>query len=55
MLHFYLLLFYYLQLELRKIPLPALAAILVFTGYKLASPENIKKVFSIGSEQLIIF
>ncbi|WP_343329672.1 SulP family inorganic anion transporter [Polaribacter staleyi] len=41
--------------ELRKIPLPALAAILVFTGYKLASPDNIKKVFSIGSEQLIIF
>jgi MFS superfamily sulfate permease-like transporter len=41
--------------ELRKIPLPALAAILVYTGYKLASPENIKKVFSIGSEQLIIF
>jgi carbonic anhydrase len=41
--------------ELRKIPLSALAAILVFTGYKLASPENIKKVFNIGSEQLIIF
>ena len=41
--------------ELRKIPLPALAAILVFTGYKLASPNNIKKVLSIGSEQLIIF
>ncbi|QNM86692.1 SulP family inorganic anion transporter [Polaribacter pectinis] len=41
--------------ELRKIPLPALAAILVYTGYKLASPENIKKVFKIGSEQLIIF
>jgi carbonic anhydrase len=41
--------------ELRKIPLPALAAILVFTGYKLASPDNIKKIFSIGSEQLIIF
>ncbi|MDX6746262.1 SulP family inorganic anion transporter [Polaribacter sp. PL03] len=41
--------------ELRKIPLAALAAILVFTGYKLASPDNIKKVFSIGSEQLIIF
>jgi MFS superfamily sulfate permease-like transporter len=41
--------------ELRKIPLPALAAILVFTGFKLASPDNIKKVFSIGSEQLIIF
>ncbi len=41
--------------QLRKIPLPALAAILVFTGYKLASPENIKKVFKIGKEQLIIF
>jgi carbonic anhydrase len=41
--------------ELRKIPLPALAAILVFTGYKLASPENLQKVFRIGSEQLIIF
>ena len=41
--------------ELRKIPLSALAAILVFTGYKLAAPENIKKVFNIGSEQLIIF
>ncbi|MFK8059976.1 MAG: SulP family inorganic anion transporter [Polaribacter sp.] len=41
--------------ELRKIPLSALAAILVFTGYKLASPENIKKVLNIGSEQLIIF
>ena len=41
--------------ELRKIPLAALAAILVYTGYKLASPENIKKVFTIGKEQLIIF
>ena len=41
--------------ELRKIPLSALAAILVFTGYKLAAPENLKKVFNIGSEQLLIF
>jgi MFS superfamily sulfate permease-like transporter len=41
--------------ELRKIPLPALAAILVYTGYKLASPENLKKVLNIGKEQLIIF
>lgn len=41
--------------QLRKIPLPALAAILVYTGYKLAAPENIKKVFKIGKEQLIIF
>ncbi|KAB1159275.1 SulP family inorganic anion transporter [Tenacibaculum aiptasiae] len=42
-------------IELRKIPLPALAAILVYTGYKLASPENIQKVFKIGKEQLVIF
>lgn len=41
--------------ELRKIPLSALAAILVYTGYKLASPENISKVFKIGKEQLVIF
>ena len=41
--------------ELRKIPLAALAAILVYTGYKLASPENIAKVFKIGKEQLLIF
>ena len=41
--------------ELKKIPLSALAAILVYTGYKLASLENLKKVFRVGSEQLIIF
>ena len=41
--------------ELRHIPLSALAAILVYTGYKLASPENIRKTFKVGSEQLIIF
>lgn len=48
----FLLLF---QEQLRKIPLPALAAILVYTGYKLAAPVNISKVFRIGKEQLIIF
>ncbi|AXO80697.1 SulP family inorganic anion transporter [Olleya aquimaris] len=41
--------------QLTRIPLPALMAILVFTGYKLASPENIRKIFRIGKEQLIIF
>ncbi|MCF1420858.1 SulP family inorganic anion transporter [Mangrovimonas futianensis] len=41
--------------EMARIPLPALMAILVFTGYKLASPDTIKKVFSIGKEQFIIF
>jgi len=41
--------------QLARIPLPALMAILVFTGYKLASPDIVKKIFSIGKEQLIIF
>ena len=41
--------------QLTRIPLPALMAILVYTGYKLASPELIKKIFSVGKEQLIIF
>ena len=43
------------QEQLRKIPLSALAAILVFTGYRLANPENIVKVFQIGKGQLVIF
>ena len=41
--------------QLTRIPLPALMAILVFTGYKLASPDIVKKIFSVGKEQLIIF
>jgi carbonic anhydrase len=48
----FLLLF---QEQLRKIPLPALAAILVYTGYKLADPKNISKIVRIGKEQLFIF
>jgi MFS superfamily sulfate permease-like transporter len=48
----FLLLF---QEQIRKIPLPALAAILVFTGYKLAAPKNIAKIFNIGKDELIIF
>lgn len=41
--------------QLTRIPLPALMAILVYTGYKLASPTIIRKIFFIGKEQLIIF
>lgn len=41
--------------QLTRIPLPALMAILVYTGYKLASPNVITKMFSIGKEQLAIF
>lgn len=43
------------QEQLRKIPLAALAAILVYTGYKLAAPNTFKKVAKIGREQLLIF
>ncbi|WP_292891981.1 SulP family inorganic anion transporter [Nonlabens sp.] len=41
--------------QLTRIPLPALMAILVYTGYKLASPRNIAKIFRVGKEQLLIF
>ena len=41
--------------QLTRIPLPALMAILVYTGYKLAAPETVIKIFSVGREQLIIF
>jgi len=43
------------QDQIRKIPLAALAAILVYTGYKLATPKTFKKVAKIGKEQIIIF
>jgi len=53
---FFLVIFILLfSTQLTRIPLPALMAILVYTGYKLASPRNIAKIFKIGKEQLIIF
>ncbi len=53
---FFLVLFIaFFSTQLTRIPLPALMAILVYTGYKLASPKVITKMFSIGKEQLIIF
>jgi len=41
--------------ELTRIPLPALMAILVFTGWKLAHPSKIIDTFKIGKEQGFIF
>ena len=41
--------------QLSRIPMPALMAILVYTGYKLASPTLVRKIFSVGKEQLLIF
>ena len=43
------------QDQLRRIPLAALAAILVYTGYKLATPKTFQKIAKIGKEQIVIF
>ncbi len=40
---------------INRIPLAALAALLLVTGYKLAAPKVFKQVHSIGVEQTIIF
>lgn len=40
---------------IHRIPLAALAAMLVYTGFRLASPKEFINVFLIGREQLIIF
>ncbi|MDH3711341.1 MAG: SulP family inorganic anion transporter [Cyclobacteriaceae bacterium] len=40
---------------IQKIPLAALAAILVFTGYKLASPRVFRETYEQGYEQLLFF
>ncbi len=38
---------------IQKIPMAALAAILVYIGFRLASPATFKKIYSMGLEQLI--
>lgn len=40
---------------IHNIPLASLAALLVYTGYRLASPQTFRQVLKIGSEQLFLF
>ncbi|MDD5267625.1 MAG: solute carrier family 23 protein [Methylococcales bacterium] len=40
---------------IQSIPLASLAALLVYTGYRLASPETFARVKEVGKEQLFIF
>ncbi|MCA9188027.1 MAG: SulP family inorganic anion transporter [Planctomycetales bacterium] len=40
---------------IHRIPTAALAAMLVYTGFRLASPKEFMNVYKIGIEQLVIF
>ncbi|MEQ8667792.1 MAG: SulP family inorganic anion transporter [Pirellulales bacterium] len=44
-----------IPMYLHRIPLAALAAMLVYTGYRLAHPTEFVNVYRIGREQLVIF
>ncbi len=52
---FLLLLIVVLSPIMKQVPLCAFAVLLVYTGFKLASPTVFKQVYRQGSEQLIFF
>jgi MFS superfamily sulfate permease-like transporter len=40
---------------IHRIPLASLAAILTYTGFRLASPSEFRKTYEVGKEQFVIF
>ncbi len=52
---FLLVFILFLSGMIHQIPLSALAAMLMVTGYRLASPKEFMKTYKIGKEQLLIF
>ena len=52
---FLLIFILFLGQMIHQIPLAALAAMLMVTGYRLASPKEFTKTFKTGKEQLFIF
>ncbi|SDK41418.1 Sulfate permease, MFS superfamily [Catalinimonas alkaloidigena] len=52
---FLLLFVAFLPRLIHQIPLAALAALLIYTGYRLASPRAFAKAYQVGPEQLAIY
>ena len=52
---FLLLCVTFLPMVIHRIPLAALAAMLIYTGFRLAHPREFVHVFKVGPEQLIVY
>ncbi len=52
---FLLIFVVFFPMLIHQIPLAALAAMLIYTGFRLASPKEFYKTYLVGKEQLMIF